>query len=122
MKIKAVSGIMLTVLLIGMLTLTFKIQQAESSEPTETEWTRTYGGASGDRDPSVVQTSDGGYTLAGWTISFGAGSADFWLVKVAGPTSVDKFVLLAPYIGLASAISIAIVATAIYVKRRKKKQ
>jgi len=39
--------------------------------------------------------------------------------------SVDKFVLLAPYIGLASTIIVATVATAIYVKcvkRRKEKQ
>jgi len=36
--------------------------------------------------------------------------------------SVDKFGLLAPYIGLASTIVVATVATAIYVKRRKEKQ
>ena len=35
---------------------------------------------------------------------------------------VDKFGLLAPYIALASTISVATAATAIYVKRRKKKQ
>jgi len=38
---------------------------------------------------------------------------------------VDKFSLLAPYIGLASTILVATVATAIYVKRvkhRKEKQ
>ena len=35
---------------------------------------------------------------------------------------VDKFALLAPYIGLASTILVATAATAIYVKRRKKKR
>jgi len=35
---------------------------------------------------------------------------------------VDKLSLLAPYIGLVSTILVATVATAIYVKRRKKKQ
>jgi len=45
------------------------------------EWNRTYGGSSDDFAWSVVQTVDGGYALAGYTLSFGAGSGDFWLVK-----------------------------------------
>jgi hypothetical protein len=45
------------------------------------EWNRTYGGALGDYAFSVQRTSDGGYALAGYTNSFGAGSSDFWLVK-----------------------------------------
>ena len=44
-------------------------------------WSRTYGGASSDYAEAMVQTSDGGYALAGYTRSFGAGSYDFWLVK-----------------------------------------
>ena len=44
-------------------------------------WTRTYGGERLDVAYSVVETSDGGYAIAGLTYSFGAGSADFWLVK-----------------------------------------
>jgi len=43
---------------------------------------RTYGGAGTDMGFSVKQTSDGGYILAGGTWSFGAGSADMYLVKV----------------------------------------
>jgi hypothetical protein len=46
-------------------------------------WSQTYGGASGDAAFSVIQTSDGGYALAGGTASFGAGMVDFWLVKIA---------------------------------------
>ena len=45
------------------------------------EWTQTYGGTDGDYAHSLVETSDGGYALAGWTGSFGAGKGDFWLVK-----------------------------------------
>jgi len=45
------------------------------------EWNQTYGGTSDDQAFSVVQTLDGGYTIAGWTKSFGAGSVDAWLVK-----------------------------------------
>jgi hypothetical protein len=45
------------------------------------EWNQTYGGSIGDTAQSLVQTSDGGYALAGWTDSFGAGLNDVWLVK-----------------------------------------
>jgi predicted secreted protein len=46
------------------------------------EWNKTYGGAGNEGARSVVETSDGGYALAGETGSFGAGDVDFWLVKV----------------------------------------
>jgi hypothetical protein len=45
------------------------------------QWNKTYGGASWDLAIALVETSDGGYAIAGYTGSFGAGSADFWLVK-----------------------------------------
>jgi predicted secreted protein len=44
-------------------------------------WVQTYGGAGSDVAYSVVETSDGGYALAGFTSSFGAGGYDAWLVK-----------------------------------------
>jgi len=47
----------------------------------DTIWTRTYGGSSSDIGNSVAQTSDGGYIVAGYTYSFGAGSGDVYLVK-----------------------------------------
>ena len=47
------------------------------------QWAKTYGETDMlDRGiPSVQQTSDGGYILAGTTISFGAGGADIFLIK-----------------------------------------
>jgi hypothetical protein len=45
------------------------------------EWNKTYGGAGADYARALVRTVDGGYALAGYTDSFGAGSYDFWLVK-----------------------------------------
>lgn len=44
-------------------------------------WKKAFGGASFDDVNSVQRTSDGGYILAGKTWSYGAGSADAWLVK-----------------------------------------
>jgi len=46
------------------------------------QWTRTYGGAEEESVYSVVQTSEGGYALAGVTTSYSdEGKPDFWLVK-----------------------------------------
>jgi hypothetical protein len=42
-------------------------------------WNRTYGGTEFDVANALLQTTDGGYAIAGRTDSFGA--ADFWLVK-----------------------------------------
>ncbi|MBU0692732.1 T9SS type A sorting domain-containing protein [bacterium] len=44
-------------------------------------WSRTFGGNSDDNCHSIQQTTDGGYVLAGYTESFGAGDQDFWMVK-----------------------------------------
>jgi hypothetical protein len=45
------------------------------------QWSKTYGGASYDYAHSVRQTSDGGYIVAGYTYSFGAGYYDIFLIK-----------------------------------------
>lgn len=44
-------------------------------------WTKTFGGTQYDYGQSVVQTSDGGFVIVGYTNSFGAGSYDMYLLK-----------------------------------------
>jgi len=46
------------------------------------QWSHAYGGSGQDEGWRFVQTSDGGYVLTGATTSYGAGSYDFWLVKI----------------------------------------
>jgi hypothetical protein len=47
----------------------------------DTLWTKTYGGAYIDGAYSVQQTQEGGYIVAGYTNSFGAGDYDVYLIK-----------------------------------------
>ena len=60
---------------------TFMVFSGIVFDEPESEWNQTYGGASTDGALSFVETGDGGYALAGYTRSYGAGRYDFWLVK-----------------------------------------
>jgi uncharacterized delta-60 repeat protein len=52
------------------------------SSTGDVTWQKTYGGGRTDWAQSVQQTSDGGYIIAGYTYSFGAGTDDFWVLKL----------------------------------------
>lgn len=52
-------------------------------------WTHTYGGEDYDYGMSVVQTTGGGFALTGYTYSYGAGSADAWLIKTNADGKVE---------------------------------
>ena len=45
------------------------------------QWIKTFGGVYFDVAYSVQQTSDGGYIVAGYTLSFGAGGLDVFLLE-----------------------------------------
>ncbi|MES2138281.1 MAG: PKD domain-containing protein [Bacteroidota bacterium] len=47
-------------------------------------WQKEYGGAGSEWGSYVEQTSDGGYKIAGYTNSFGAGGFDLYVLKVDG--------------------------------------
>ncbi len=59
----------------------------KTDEDGNLEWSKLFGGSSDDIGNSVIQSSDGGYMLAGTTfstngdISFNHGSSDFWIIK-----------------------------------------
>jgi len=45
-------------------------------------WSVSYGGTQRDTARSVQETLDGGYIVAGWTNSYGAGDYDVWILKL----------------------------------------
>jgi len=47
-----------------------------------TSWAKTFGGTGFGIPSSIRQTPDGGYIVAGWTTSFGAGSHDCLVFKI----------------------------------------
>jgi len=46
------------------------------------EFARTLGGAEPDCPSEIQKTADGGYIIAGYTDSFGAGNRDAWVIKL----------------------------------------
>ena len=53
------------------------------------QWQKTYGGYADDEAHAIRQTADGGYAVAGFTRSFGAGGLDVWVLKLDASGAVQ---------------------------------
>jgi len=113
MSVRMISAVIITVILASTLVLVFRVQPRASEKgllPATIQdeipamqgnlslttrelqlsgWSKTYGGTQSDLAKSMVQTEDGGFAIAGWTYSFGAGGTDFWLVKTDGNGNME---------------------------------
>jgi len=65
------------------------------SSTGQLEWQKTLGGTSGDGAYSLIQTTDGGYAVAGLTVSNNGdvsgnhGNSDFWVVKLSSTGQLE---------------------------------
>jgi hypothetical protein len=71
-----VGGLILALLSVSLVALFTQYAHAQV-----VKFAKTYRGTSWDEASSVQQTSGGGYIVAGYTNSFGAGNYDFFLIK-----------------------------------------
>jgi hypothetical protein len=69
-----------------------------------------------------VQTSDGGYALAGRTTSYGAGEPDFWLVKTKADGAVQDWSPDLVLIALVAAIIVVVILLAVILAKRNSKK
>ncbi len=53
----------------------------KTDENGSMQWNKTYGGTKTDNGHGISETADGGYIISALTESFGAGSADIWVIK-----------------------------------------
>ena len=54
------------------------------------DWQKTYGGSDSNSANFIRQISDGGYIVAGETLSFGAGDADVWVLRLDGNGNIGS--------------------------------
>ncbi len=75
--------------LVGLLACDVRVAVSGSSSSSANYFARSYGGSNSDTFLDVHQTSGGGYIVAGYTRSFGAGQADAWVMKLTSDGDVD---------------------------------
>ena len=69
------------IIVVIMSVLVFAAGGNARASPPEEEWNRTYGGSGIERAEYILQTSDGGYLIAGKTHLCDDCSSDLWLVR-----------------------------------------
>jgi hypothetical protein len=67
----------------------FDIYVVKLDSEGNVQWAKTIGGSSNDAALSIIQSSDGGYVVAGFTLSFGAGGFDIYVVKLDSEGNVQ---------------------------------
>jgi len=72
-------------------TFNYDAMAAKLSSNGDVEWQKAYGGPGSDGATSVEQIHDGGFALAGYTETFGAGGRDFWVLRLKDDGSVPPF-------------------------------
>jgi len=72
-------------------TINYDAMAAKLASNGDIEWQKTYGGPASDGATSVEQIHDGGFVLAGYTQSFGAGGRDFWILRLKDDGSAPPF-------------------------------
>ena len=80
MGIRFLEKTMLKIIIFTGLTLFVFSSYGLAQNEGDTLWTRVYGDTANQMAYSVVQTSDGGFAVAGYT--GGYDTADFWLIKI----------------------------------------
>lgn len=77
MKIIAIRHDIITWFLMLLLSMSIRAL----AQPPDTSWLKTYGGVGSDGGRTVIETSDQGYLIAGWTWSYGSGRSDVFLIR-----------------------------------------
>lgn len=80
----------------------FDVYLIKTNTNGDTLWTKTFGGFDWDSGNSVQQTTDGGFVIAGYTRSFGAGNNDVYFIKTDanGVVAVNSEVGIPSYFSL----------------------
>lgn len=84
-----------------------------NAEESWVMWSQTYGGTNGDQVYSLVETSDGGFALAGNIYNFVTGDTDAWLVRTS-EQGVPEFPSWTPVL----IMLVAVVAVAVIYRRK----